>query len=207
MKAHPSGQPTFAARSRAEWRRYLEANHGRLDNTWLVLRKKGHGRGDLTYEAARDEALCFGWVDSVPNKIDDASYFLFFARRRPESNWSRVNKERVSALEAAGLMTESGRRAVETARGNGRWSALEDVENLVVPDDLAAAFAERPPARENWDAFPPSVRRGILEWLMNAKRAETRERRVEQTAALAQVNERANQYSGRNQRGGPAAGS
>ena len=106
----------------------------------------------------------------------------------------------VERLEREGRMTDAGRAVIERAKADGSWSLLDDVENLVVPDDLAAALAERPPARDHFDAFPRGVRRSILEWIAQAKRPETRSRRVEETATLASRNERANQWVPKNQR-------
>lgn len=197
METHrPDGFPVFIACSPAAWRTYLATNHDTLANTWLVLYKKDSGVSSLTYEEARDEALCFGWIDSKPNKRDADSYYLFFARRNPRSNWSRVNKDRIAALDAAGRIAPPGHAMVAEAKASGTWDALNDVDNLVVPDDLAAAFIQATgPARENWDNFPPSTRRGILEWIFNAKRAPTRTKRIAQTAEMAARNERANQYN------------
>ena len=177
------------------WRAYLAAHHDRLDNTWLILYKKGTDTPSLTYEEARAEALCYGWIDSKPNKRDGDSYYLFFARRNPNSNWSKVNKQIIEALESAGKLAEPGREMVRLAKQTGTWSALNDVDNLVVPQDLAAALNQADgPARENWEAFPPSVRRGILEWIFTAVRPGTRRKRIEETASMAARNKRANQF-------------
>jgi len=179
---------------RNEWRRWLEANHDRPVGVWLVRWKKNSGHPVLGYDDAVEEALCFGWVDSLPRKLDDDRTMLWFAPRKRGSAWSRPNKERVARLDAEGLLTPAGRRAVDTARADGSWSLLDDVEDLVVPSDLATAFEDHPGSREQWDAFPPSTRRGILEWIVQAKRAETRAKRVEETATLAARGERANQW-------------
>jgi uncharacterized protein YdeI (YjbR/CyaY-like superfamily) len=186
------GFPVFYAPDLESWRSYLETKGQVLVNTWLVLFKKGSGVASISYEEARDEALCFGWVDSKPNKRDADSYYLFFARRNPKSNWSRVNKERIAALRAAGRMAPPGETMVRLAKENGSWDALNEVENLVVPEDLARAFSQE--GRKKWEAFPPSVRRGILEWIFNAKRPATRARRIAETATKAAKNERANQF-------------
>jgi uncharacterized protein YdeI (YjbR/CyaY-like superfamily) len=119
---------------------------------------------------------------------------LWFSPRKVGSGWARPNKERVERLTAAGLMTAAGQRVIDAAKADGSWSRLDDVDNLVVPDDLADALDSRPPAREHWDAFPRSVRRSILEWIVQAKRDTTRAARIEETARLAQQNERANQW-------------
>ena len=180
--------------SRAEWRAWLERHHGRDEGVWLVRYKKGSGEYAMTTDEMVEEAIAFGWIDSVPKKLDDDRFMVWVAPRQPGSNWSRLSKERAGRMEAAGQMAEAGRRAVEQAQADGSWAALDDVEDLVVPDDLAAALDAAPPARAAWDGFPPSTRRGILEWILNAKRDTTRAKRIEETARLAQQGKRANQW-------------
>ena len=180
--------------TRADWRSWLEANHGRGEGVWLVLYKKATGQPTLSVDAYVSEAIAFGWIDSTPKKIDAERSARWVAPRKPGSNWSRLSKQRAERMEAAGQMHEAGRAAVDRAKADGSWTALDDVEDLVVPDDLAAALAERPPARTEWDAFPPSTRRGILEWILNAKRDATRAKRIDETARLAQDGKRANQW-------------
>ncbi len=178
----------------AEWRDWLAANHTRAEGVWLIYNKKSAGRPTVGYEAAVEEALCFGWVDSKGNKLDDERTMLWFAPRQPGSGWSRPNKERVERLIADGRMTPTGLAKIEAAQADGSWSLLDAVENLEIPDDLAAELARYPDARARFDAFPPSARRGILEWIVQARRPETRARRVAETARLAQENVRANQW-------------
>jgi uncharacterized protein YdeI (YjbR/CyaY-like superfamily) len=161
---------------------------------WLVTWKKHTGRPAVTYDDAVSEALAFGWVDSKPAKLDADRTMLYFSPRRPGSAWSRPNKQRVQVMESLGLMADAGSQAVHTARTDGSWSRLDDVENLVVPADLAHALERHPGAESNWDAFPRSTKRGILEWIVQARRAETRASRVEDTAARAARGERANQW-------------
>jgi uncharacterized protein YdeI (YjbR/CyaY-like superfamily) len=177
-----------------DWRAWLEQHHASSDGVWLVSWKKGTGRPAMSYEQSVEEALAWGWVDSKGQRLDDERTMLWFAPRRPTSGWSRPNKERVARLEADGRMTPAGRRAIEAAKANGAWSMLDDVEDLIVPPDLAAAFEARPGAREQWDAFPRSARRAILEWIVQARKDETRRRRVEETATKAAAGERANQW-------------
>jgi uncharacterized protein YdeI (YjbR/CyaY-like superfamily) len=184
--------------SRAQWRDWLESNHAASTGVWLVSWRKHTGKDGPSYEDAVEEALCFGWIDSTGRKLDDDRTMLWFSPRKPGSGWARPNKERIERLMAAGLMTPAGQRVIDAARGDGSWSRLDDVENLVVPDDLAEAFDLRPPARQNWDAFPRSVRRSILTWIVQAKRETTRAARIEETARLSQANERANQWQPKN---------
>lgn len=180
--------------TRAAWRAWLEEHHTERPGVFLVSWKKHTGKPALTYDEAVEEALCFGWVDSKPAKLDEDRTMLWFSPRKPGSAWSRPNKQRVERLEAAGLMREAGRRAVEAAGADGSWTRLDEVEDLVVPDDLAEAFARHPGSREAWEGFPRSAKRGILEWIVQARRPETRARRVEETARLAARGERANQW-------------
>jgi uncharacterized protein YdeI (YjbR/CyaY-like superfamily) len=180
--------------SRAVWRAWLAEHHGRSAGAWLVSWKKHTSRPALTCDEAVEEALCFGWVDSKPRRLDADRSALWFSPRRRGSAWSRPNKERVARMEAAGLMTDAGRSAVEAAKADGTWILLDTVEDIIVPDDLAAAFDARPGSRARFDAFPRSARRGILEWIVQAKRPATRAARVAETARLAERGERANQW-------------
>ena len=180
--------------TRADWRAWLEANHDRGEGVWLVLYKKASGKPTLSVDAYVSEAIAFGWIDSTPKKVDAERSARWVAPRKSGSNWSRLSKHRAERMEAAGLMADAGRRAVEAAKADGSWSVLDDVEDLVVPDDLADALDARPPARAEWDAFPPSTRRGILEWILNAKRDATRAKRIDETARLAEDGKRANQW-------------
>lgn len=180
--------------SRAEWRAWLTLNHARSQGVWLISYKKATGKPRFEYDEAVEEALCFGWIDSKPNKLDAERSKLWFAPRKPGTGWSKPNKERVERMIAAGLMAPAGLAKVEAARQDGSWFALDAVEALEVPPDLAAALAAYPAAQDNFAAFPRSARRGILEWISTAKTAATRARRVEETARLAQENQRANQW-------------
>jgi uncharacterized protein YdeI (YjbR/CyaY-like superfamily) len=178
------------------WRAWLAANHARRTGVWLVSWKGRTGRPRMTYEEAVEEALAWGWIDSRAGTLDAERSMLWYSPRRRGSGWSRPNKERIARLEAQDRMTPAGRAAIERAKADGSWSRLDGVEELIVPDDLAAAFEDHPPACERWDAFPRSARRGILEWIANARRPETRRKRVAETAELAQRGERAAQRRG-----------
>ena len=178
-------KPAIQPASRAEWRAWLAENHATSAGVWLITWKKQAARPTVAYEEAVEEALCFGWIDGVVNRVDDERTKEWFAPRRAKSTWARTNKERVSRLEAAGLMTEAGRAAIAIARANGSWNSLDAIDALVVPDDLAAALAARRGAREQFEASSVSVRRMALAWVYGAKRPETRAGRVEQVAAIA----------------------
>ena len=182
--------PQVEVASRADLRAWLEAHHGQPSGVWLVSYRRADPDRYLPYGDIVEECLCFGWVDSLPRAKDELRSMLWISPRKPGSNWSKPNKDRVARLEALGLMTEAGRRMVEIAKSDGGWTRLDAVEALEVPDDLAAALDASPPARTRWDAFPRSVRRGVLEWLVNAKRPETRAARIAETARLSAANVR-----------------
>ncbi|WP_218829133.1 YdeI/OmpD-associated family protein [Rhodococcus sp. 05-2254-6] len=192
--------PRVHAQTRAQWRTWLSAHHGTAESAWLVSWKKATGKPAISYDDAVAEALAVGWVDSRPRKLDDERTMLYFSPRKPTSAWSRPNKIRIEALREAGLMLPAGERAVEAAVANGAWTVLDEVEDLIVPEDLAAAFAEHVDAESNWNQFPPSARRGILEWIVTAKRPETRASRVHETARLASIGERAARWQPRRDR-------
>jgi uncharacterized protein YdeI (YjbR/CyaY-like superfamily) len=189
----PSEAAEVAPKDRAAWRRWLERHHATSGAVWLMLAKKGASVRAVSYEEAVEEALCFGWIDSTANSVDDERYKIWMAPRRRGSGWSAVNKRRIERLVAERRMAPAGLAVIEAARADGSWSRLDDSHALKVPKDLATALAGYPNARRHFDAFPPSARRGILHWIDSAKRPETRARRVEQTARLAEDDIRANQ--------------
>jgi uncharacterized protein YdeI (YjbR/CyaY-like superfamily) len=188
------GVKAIEAESPAEWRRWLNENSQTEESVWLIIYRKNGSIPSVTYDEAVDQALCFGWIDSKINKRDERSHYQYFARRNPGSNWSRVNKEKVERLLASGEMAAPGLKMIDHAKKTGTWTALDDVENLKIPEDLAAEFGKYDLALEYWNGFPRSAKRGILEWIFNAKRAETRAERISETALKASKNERANQY-------------
>ena len=180
------------ADDRATWRAWLDANHATATGAWLVTWRKGQG-SVLDYGEAVEEALCYGWVDSTGGRFDERRTKLYFAPRKVRSVWSASNKERVARLIAAGVMRPAGLAAIERAKANGAWTALDEVEQGIVPVDLAAALAAHPPAAERFAAFPWSARRAILIWVAEAKKPETRAARVLETAVRAAKNERASE--------------
>lgn len=187
-------QNSFLAPTRKSWRKWLDMNHSRSEGVWLITYKKASGKPHLEYSAAVEEALCFGWIDSLPRKLDDQRTMLYFAPRKAGSGWSALNKQRIEKLHEQGLLTLAGIAKIEAAKRDGSWSKLDKVETLAIPDDLCTELKKYANATQYFDAFPKSAKRGILEWISNAKRPETRRKRVEETARLADVNERANQW-------------
>jgi uncharacterized protein YdeI (YjbR/CyaY-like superfamily) len=185
--------PTVEITSRAELRRWLKANHGRSGSVWLVTWKKPSPH-HVPYDAIVEEVLCFGWIDSQPRLLDADRSMVRLSPRRPKSGWSAVNKKRIERLLASGLMQPAGLAAIEEAKRTGTWSVLDSAHAGEIPADLAAAFKRHKGSAAQFDAFPPSTRKAILEWIGLAKKAETRAARVEETATLAARGERANQW-------------
>jgi uncharacterized protein YdeI (YjbR/CyaY-like superfamily) len=180
--------------SRQAWRSWLMAHHTRSEGIWLISYKKASGKPRFAYDEAVEEALCFGWIDSKVNKLDEERAMLWFAPRKPKTGWSKPNKERVERAIASRQMAPPGMAKVTQAKLDGSWTALDAVEALEIPPDLALALAQHAPAQENFETFPRSVKRGILEWISTAKTAPTRNKRVLETATQAAKNVRANQW-------------
>lgn len=183
--------------SASELRSWLQKNHTITESIWLVKWKKSAGKSYVNYDAIVDELICFGWVDSLPRKLDQHKTMLRISPRSPKSNWSGVNKTRVKRLTKNGKMHASGLQLVQTAKENGRWNFLDDVEQLIVPDDLSKALSKYEKATYFYHRFPDSSKRGILEWIKNAKQVTTRQKRIEETALKAAQNLKANHPKGR----------
>lgn len=180
--------------SREDWRAWLKKNHTRAEGIWLITFKKHMEDKYVDYDAIVEEALCYGWVDSRPRLLDADRRMLFIAPRKPKSVWSKLNKERVARLIKRGSMAAPGLKKIEEAKQDGSWSAIDHVEALTVPVDLAKALAKNKAAQEHFDAFPPSSRKIILLWVTSAKTERTRRKRIAATVELAAKNIRANHY-------------
>ena len=185
--------PRVEVTSVEELRAWLAEHHDTLDRAWLITWKKGDSDRHVSYEQLVRQLLCFGWIDSTAKRVDEERSGLLIARRRPKSGWSRPNKIRVAELIEAGLMQPAGQAAIDQAKESGAWTALDDIENLVEPADLCTALDANPAARQHWDAFPRSAKRSILVWVGDAKRVETRTKRILETVELAADNIRAHQ--------------
>jgi uncharacterized protein YdeI (YjbR/CyaY-like superfamily) len=178
-------RPLLILDSRAELRSWLAENHATSQGVLLAIGKKGNPVSTLSYDDAVEEALAFGWIDSTARKLDEHRYTVLYTPRRPGGNWAKTNKERVARLSEAGLMTPAGLAIVEAAKADGSWDLLTDAENLVIPDDLAAALAAVPEAAERFSALSASVQAQALYWIATAKRAETRTARIAATVNAA----------------------
>ncbi|MDX2178839.1 MAG: YdeI/OmpD-associated family protein [Bryobacteraceae bacterium] len=171
--------------TRAAWRAWLRENYRRPDSVWVVTYKKYSGKPYVAYDELVEEALCYGWIDSVGGKVDDERTMLLFSPRRKGSVWSKPNKERVARLIANGSMRKPGLDKIEAAKADGSWAALDDVDAMILPDDLAAALRANPAGQAAWDARTDSRKKQALQWLTSAKRPETRAARIEKLASGA----------------------
>lgn len=192
---HPAtwkfGFPIYHAEGRSAWRAWLDANHASERGVWLCSWRTQTSKPAVPYAEAVEEAICFGWIDSTVNVFDEERALQLMTPRKPKSAWTRLNRRRVAELEAAGLMTDAGRRAVDAARASGWWTIYDPVEDLIEPPELAAALDANADARTNWTGFPPSARKQMLWWVVSAAQAETRDRRVATIVERAASGERA----------------
>ncbi|MBP1768779.1 MAG: hypothetical protein H6P98_2894 [Candidatus Aminicenantes bacterium] len=167
-------------KDRKAWRRWLEAHHDKASEIWLAYYKKGTGKKSVTYDEALDEALCFGWIDSVVRALDAEKYMQRWTPRKPGSVWSAANKKRLARLTAAGRMHEAGLAKVRQAKRDGSWTTIDAIDrDARTPDELLAALAAQPSAREKFEALSPSQRKLWGWWILSAKRPETKNRRIE----------------------------
>jgi uncharacterized protein YdeI (YjbR/CyaY-like superfamily) len=192
---HPAtwkfGFPVYHPADLAAWRAWLAANCDTTRGVWVAAWRKASGRDAVAYGDLVEEAICFGWIDSTVNTLDDERGLQLMTPRKPKSGWTRLNRQRVAALEAQGRMTDAGRRAVEVAKANGSWTIYDAVEDLLEPDDLAQALTSCPAARTAWDAFPPSARKQMLWWVVSSGRPETRANRIAKIVSEAASGRRA----------------
>lgn len=176
---------TYCPASKAEWRAWLEMNHRSTQSVWLVYFRASTKIPSLTWSEAVDEALCFGWIDSTKKTIDEERYMQYFTKRKPSSTWSKVNKDKVAQLIQNDLMTKAGFDSIETSKQNGNWSLMDDVEKLIVPEDLKIALDAQEGAMAFYQSQTKSIKKGLLHWVVVAKRAETREKRISEIVESA----------------------
>ncbi len=175
----------FYPASITEWRKWLRKNHLSKQSVWLVLYTKSSGKPSVTWSEAVNVALCFGWIDSKKIRIDKETSHQFFSKRKPKSTWSKINKEKVQILIDGGLMTQAGYESIETAKQNGSWTILDEVEELIIPKDLEKAFRKHKGAKGYFMGLSRTTRKMILQWLVLARRPETRQKRIDEIAELA----------------------
>jgi len=185
---------TISPKNRQEWREWLQENHDKKQSVWLIYYKKKSNFPTVTYSEAVDEALCFGWIDSKAKPLDEEKFMQFFSRRKAKSVWSRINKEKIERLIHEGLMTTAGYHIIEIAKQNGSWTILDEAEALTIPGDLEEAFQNRPNAKNYFSSLSRSDKRNILQWLVLAKKQETRQKRISEIAELAEQNQKPKQF-------------
>lgn len=185
---------TINVNSRAEWRAWLEENHLAKQSIWLVCNTKKSHLPTIPWGELVEEALCFGWIDSTRKKIDALSFKQIFSKRKPNSTWSKVNKEKVQKLIADGLMTQSGLDSIDTAKRNGSWSILDEVEEMIIPIDLKKAFENHIGSKDYFLSLSKSTRKMMLQWIVMAKRPETRQKRIDEIAEHAGQKKKPQQF-------------
>jgi uncharacterized protein YdeI (YjbR/CyaY-like superfamily) len=179
----------FAARE--DWRGWLAQHHSTEKELWLIIYKRHVAKTGLSYQEALEEALCFGWIDGTLKRIDDEKHMIRFSPRRSTSIWSKANRGRAEKLIAQGRMTGAGLAMIEQAKKNGEWyRELSDDEGPIIPSDLIEALKRNKKAQKNFENFPPSLQQQFAYWITSAKRPETRTKRIQETVARAQRNER-----------------
>ncbi len=183
--------PQIEFRSRQALREWLERHHASAGSFWLVTFKKHVPEYHIPYNDVVEELLCFGWIDARTRRVDDDRTMLLVAPRKEGSTWSAANKARIATLRREERMTPAGQAKVDAAKRDGSWNWLDDVENLVVPEDLAQALEANPAANEHFTAFNAAARKVILLWIKTAKREETRRKRIAETVRLAEKNVKA----------------
>ena len=152
----------FQPKSRKAWREWLKKYHASSPGIWLVFAKKHTAIPSLSYNDAVEEALCYGWIDSLVHSIDEDLYKQVFTPRKPKSIWSAANKARVDRLIAAGLMTAAGMKLIALAKKTGKWNAMDEAASLTMPSDLRKAIDASATARKNWRAYSPGMQKGFL---------------------------------------------
>ncbi len=172
-----------------EWREWLHTNHMlQPQGVLLIFYKLETNIPTMRWEEAVRVALCYGWIDSTVKSLGGGKRQQYFCRRNPKSTWSALNKRYIEELEANGLIHPSGYEMIELAKESGTWTAMDDVENLVIPMQLKKAFDNNPEAFQNYQNFSPGYQKSYLSWLYQAKREDTRNKRIESIIELCEAN-------------------
>ncbi|WP_126973934.1 YdeI/OmpD-associated family protein [Gynurincola endophyticus] len=185
---------TYYPKSRSHWRKWLEKNHQLKEAVWLVYYRSSTKIPSITWSEAVDEALCFGWIDSTKKTVDEKSYIQYFSKRKPNSTWSKVNKTKIEKLIENNLMTKAGFESIETAKQNGTWFLMDDIEELIIPEDLNSVLNKSKKAVIFFESQSKSIKKILLHWVVTAKRPETRKKRIDEIARLAAKGMRPKQF-------------
>lgn len=184
------GLPALPFASKAAWARWMRSNHAKADGLWIAFAKKDSGVPSVTYEEAREVAIAHGWIDGLKNARDETWYLLRFTPRRARSKWSKINREIAEQLIAAGAMKPAGLTQVEAAKADGRWDAAYDPPSKIVPHpDFAAALDRSPKAKAFFATVTSANRFSFLHQVHDAKRDDTRKRRIEKFIAMLERGE------------------
>lgn len=175
----------FYPASQKEWRAWLQKNHDSTQAIWLVQYKVKSGIPSISWSEAVDEALCFGWIDSIRKSVDHEKFIQCFSKRKPKSAWSKINKAKIELLIKEGRITKAGFESIEIAKQNGSWTLLDDVEELMVPEELKKAFDSFEGSEAFFMSLSKSTKKHMLHWVTLAKRPETKEKRSIEIAELA----------------------
>lgn len=184
----------FYPKNISEWREWLTENHKLKNAVWVVFHTKTSGKPTLSWSEAVDVALCFGWIDSKKIKVGPTTSHQYFTKRKPKSNWSRINKEKIEKLTASGEMTQAGLQAVEIAKQNGSWTILDSVEDLIIPTDLEEALSHHHGAKDFFMSLSKTIKKMMLYWVVSAKREETRQNRINEIAQAAAQQQKPKQF-------------
>ena len=185
---------TYYPENSNQWRKWLIKHHLQEDGVWVILYKKQANKPSISWSEAVDEALCFGWIDSIKKTLDAERSIQFFSKRKPKSTWSKINKQKVQKLIEAGKMAPAGFESIKIAQQNGSWNLLDDVEELVVPDDLEQAFTQHKGSKEYFSGLSKSLKKMMLQWIVLAKQPTTRQKRIDEIAAHAGQGQRPKQF-------------
>lgn len=175
-------------KSDIEWRQWLHDNHQTSKGVYLIFYKVGHENDSMRWEEAVKVALCYGWIDSTVRSLGDGKRRQYFTPRNPKSVWSALNKRHIEELSARELIHESGLKIINLSKQNGSWTAIDNVENGLIPEDLQKAFDQNAEAFKNYQNFAPSYRKNYLYWLNQAKREATRQKRIQDIINFCEKN-------------------
>ena len=183
-------KPQLYFKTDTEWRNWLSENYNTSEGVYLILYKVETNKPSMRWEEAVKVALCFGWIDSTVKSLGNGKRQQYFCPRKPKSVWSALNKRYIEELSANNLIHESGLKSINIAKENGSWIALDDVENLVIPEDLQLEFDKNKTAFTNYQYFARSYKKGYLYWLQQAKRVKTRQKRITDIVKLCENNKK-----------------
>ena len=180
--------PELYFKTDTEWRDWLHENYNEYKGIYLIFYKVENKEASMRWEEAVKVALCYGWIDSTVKSLGNGKRRQYFTPRKTKSVWSALNKRYIKELTASNLIHQSGKVSIEIAKENNSWTALDDVENEVIPTELQEAFNKNKTAFTNYKNFATSYRKGYLYWLNSAKREITRQKRTEEIIRLCEAN-------------------